>query len=518
ELILNRERLNTAFDAAQIGTFTVLLPDMKWIPDKQLMRLYGIEGEERELPLSQWYERVHQDDLPPLLKNNEKFFQTHSSTCKFEFRLKDRENQYKWFRCSMQVIEYDNKGNPALIIGVSIDITREHEMLDTIREQEESLAQSRKLKAMGQLTGGIAHDFNNMLATILGFAELLSEELQDNEDLHYYCKNIIDTCERAATLTNQLLTFARKQRKQSTAIDMHDLILGSIDLLRHALNKSTLIRHHLMAREHYIIGEFTQLQNVILNLAFNANDAMPEGGVFELRTENVSIYKEDHAKYPLDVEPGNYIMLQVRDSGVGMERDVLSKIFEPFFTTKSAGLGTGLGLSSVYGTVNAHNGYIYAESAPGKGSIFYLLFPVSALKPKDNPKAQTLLLRKAHAGNTILIIDDEEAIRKMLKKSLDYMGFAVLEAGTGDAGIRIYREHQKSIGLVILDVIMPGMDGVETYQKLREINPDVAVLISSGFANNEQTQALREMGVGAYLKKPYRQSDLQKTINKVLNQ
>ncbi|MFA6793156.1 MAG: response regulator [Candidatus Neomarinimicrobiota bacterium] len=518
ELILNRERLNTAFDAAQIGTFTVLLPDMKWIPDKQLMRLYGIEGEERELPLSQWYERVHQDDLPPLLKNNEKFFQTHSSTCKFEFRLKDRENQYKWFRCSMQVIEYDNKGNPALIIGVSIDITREHEMLDTIREQEESLAQSRKLKAMGQLTGGIAHDFNNMLATILGFAELLSEELQDNEDLHYYCKNIIDTCERAATLTNQLLTFARKQRKQSTAIDMHDLILGSIDLLRHALNKSTLIRHHLMAGEHYIMGEFTQLQNVILNLAFNANDAMPEGGVFELRTENVSIYKEDHAKYPLDVEPGNYIMLQVRDSGVGMERDVLSKIFEPFFTTKSAGLGTGLGLSSVYGTVNAHNGYIYAESAPGKGSIFYLLFPVSALKPKDNPKAQTLLLRKAHAGNTILIIDDEEAIRKMLKKSLDYMGFAVLEAGTGDAGIRIYREHQKSIGLVILDVIMPGMDGVETYQKLREINPDVAVLISSGFANNEQTQALREMGVGAYLKKPYRQSDLQKTINKVLNQ
>lgn len=517
ELILSRERLNTAFNAARIGTFTILLPGKKWIPDNQLMRLYGIEAEEHELPLSQWYERVHQDDLPDMLKNIEKFFKQHISACKFEFRLKDHGDHLKWFRCSMQVIEYDKEGNPSLIIGVSIDISREHEMLDTIREQEENLAQSRKLKAMGQLTGGIAHDFNNMLVTILGFAELLSEELQEDKELSYYCKNIIDTCERAATLTNQLLTFARKQRKQSTAIDMHDLILSSLDLLRHALRKNISLKHHLLAKEHFIMGEYTQVQNVLLNLAFNAHDAMPDGGVFELRTENVSIYEENTVQFPLDIEPGNYIRLDVRDTGVGMEREVLSKIFEPFFTTKSTGLGTGLGLPSVYGTVNAHNGYIYADSRPGKGSTFHLFFPVSALKPKADQEEQKISIKKEFSGNTILIIDDEEAIRRMLKKSLGYMGFEVLEAADGNAGIELYRKYHEIIKLIILDVIMPGMDGVTTYKKLREIDPEVAVLISSGFANNEQTRVLHEIGVKSYLKKPYRQSDLHKMIKKILS-
>ncbi|MDD5710002.1 MAG: response regulator [Candidatus Marinimicrobia bacterium] len=516
ELILSRERLNTAFDAAQIGTFTILLLGKKWIPDNQLMRLYGIEGEERELPLSQWYERVHQDDLPNMLNNIEKFFRQQNNTCKFEFRLRDHDDRFKWFRCSMQAIEYDKKGNPSLVIGVSIDITREHTMLDTIREQEESLAQSRKLKAMGQLTGGIAHDFNNMLATILGFAELLSEELQEDKELSYYCKNIIDTCERAATLTNQLLTFARKQRKQSTAIDMHDLVLSSLDLLRHALGKNIDIRHHLTAKEHFIMGEYTQLQNVLLNLAFNAHDAMPVGGVFTLRTENVSIYEKNAAPYPLDMEPGNYFRLDVIDNGVGMEREVLSKIFEPFFTTKSTGLGTGLGLSSVYGTVNAHNGYIYADSRPMKGSTFHLFFPVSALKPDAHQGKQQSSIKKEFSGNTVLIIDDEEAIRRMLNKSLGYMGLEVLEAADGSTGVELYRKYHEKISLIILDVIMPGMDGVTTYKKLREIDPGVAVLISSGFANNEQTNALRDLGVKAYLKKPYRQSDLQKMIKKIL--
>lgn len=520
ELILNRERLNTAFDAALIGTFTIHLPKQKWIPDTQLLRLYGIGGEERELSLNHWYERVHSDDLPVLLNTFDRFFNNNAETCKLEFRIVDSAQNVKWFRCSMQVIEKDKAEKPTLIIGVSIDISKEHRMLDTIREQEETLAQSRKLKAMGQLTGGIAHDFNNMLATILGFAELLSEELLDNEELSYYCKNITDTCERAATLTNQLLTFARKQRKQSTAIDIHDLILSSIDLLQHALTKKVSIKHHLLAKEHFIMGEYTQLQNVLLNLAFNAHDAMPAGGIFEITTDNISIYEEDTAKYPLDIVPGNYISLKVRDSGVGMDKELMSKIFEPFFTTKATGMGTGLGLSSVYGTVNAHNGYIYAESKPGEGSVFHLLFPVSALKPKaeKNIPSKRTRLKRDVSGDTILVIDDEEAIRKMLNKSLKYIGYKVLEASGGREGIEIYRKHQSEISLVILDVIMPEMDGVMVYKELREINPRVAVLISSGFANNEQTKALKEMGAKAHLRKPYRQSDLQQTIRHLLNE
>ncbi|MBN2780472.1 MAG: response regulator, partial [Candidatus Marinimicrobia bacterium] len=518
ELILNRERLNTAFDAAMIGTFTIHLPAKTWIPDVQLMHLYGIKGGAgTTLSLGHWYELVHPDDLPKLMKAVDGSFRQKTNSTKFEFRLNTPEGTARWFRCTMQVIERDEQNQPKMIIGVSIDITKERSMLDTIKLQEETLAQSRKLKAMGQLTGGIAHDFNNMLATILGFAELLTEELKDDEELSYYCKNITDTCERAATLTDQLLTFSRKQRKQTTAIDIHEMILGSMDLLRHALHKNITVKHFLKAKEHYIMGEFAQLQNILLNMGFNARDAMPDGGVFELRTENIAVYEEDVSLFPVDIEPGNYIALHVSDTGIGMEKEVLSKIFEPFFTTKDAGKGTGLGLSSVYGTINAHNGSIYAESTPGEGTVFHIYFPVSALKPKEVRTENRTRAHRAVSGSTILIIDDEEAIRRMLAKSLEYMGYEVLEAGRGQDGVAIFRENRDKIVAVILDVIMPEMDGVQIYKELIRIDPEVAVLISSGFANNEQTTALKELGVKGYLKKPYRQSDLIKAIENILN-
>ena len=516
ELLLSRERLNTAFDAAQIGTFTLHFPGRKWKPDKQLQRLYNIKKTGNALMLEDWFALVHEEDSDMMRKSMEQCLKSDINTCEFEFRVPGAGDQLKWFRCSTQVIERKEDGTPSLIMGVSIDITREHEMLDTIKRQEENLAQSRKLRAMGQLTGGIAHDFNNMLATILGFAELLSEELQDDEELSYYCKNITDTCERAATLTNQLLTFSRKQRKQSTAIDVHDLVINSIALIRHALPRSVVIKQDLRAREHYIMGEFAQLQNVLLNLAFNAKDAMPEGGEFRLITENTSVYERDLKEYPVDIEPGNYIVLRVKDNGVGMDKELLSKIFEPFFTTKSAGEGTGLGLSSVYGTVYAHNGYIYADSTPGEGTTFNILFPVSPLKPQKSKAAAEDLSSVPLSGGYVLVVDDEEPIRQMLKKSLTYIGFQVLEASSGKEGIELYVRHRSDIRAVILDVIMPGMDGVAVYRELQKIDPEVTVIISSGFANNEQSNALKNMGAKAHLRKPYRQSDLVSALKKSL--
>lgn len=516
ELLLSRERLNTAFDAAQIGTFTVHFPEERWVPDEQLKRLYGLKNTEDELLLKDWFGLVHPEDRKLMRGSMNRCLKKKIDTCKFEFRIQAEHRASKWFRCSTQVIERNESGRPSLIMGVSIDITREHEMLDTIRKQEENLAQSRKLRAMGQLTGGIAHDFNNMLATILGFAELLTEELKEDEELSYYCKNITDTCERAASLTSQLLTFSRKQRKQSTAIDVHDLILNSLELLQHSLPQNIRIKQNLNAREHYIMGEFAQLQNVLLNLAFNARDAMPDGGEFEITTENITVREKDLIDYPVEIETGNYIAVRVRDTGAGMDKALLSKIFEPFFTTKSAEQGTGLGLSSAYGTVYAHNGYIYPESTPGKGSVFHLLFPVSPLKPEQDKAEAPATKRFSADGASILIVDDERAIRSMLSRSLTYLGFRVMEAAAGEEAIRIYKDHREEIAAVILDIVMPGMDGVQVYKALKKIDPDVAVLFSSGFANEAQTNAIRQLGSAAILKKPYRQSDLAHALKKLL--
>ena len=516
ELTINRERLNTALDAAQIGSFTIRLPEKIWIPDEQLMRLFGIESDVDTFNLNTWYEHVIPEDIENTIKRIEGCI-IKDSFYKFEFRIFDSVGGYKWFRCSMQVSERNEKDEPLLIVGVNVDITKEHSMLDTIRIQEETLAQTRKLKAMGQLTGGIAHDFNNMLATILGFAELLSEDLQDNEEHSYYCKNITDTCERAATLTNQLLTFSRKQSKQTTAIDLHGLILGSMDLMQHSLGKKISIKQKLGAKEHFIMGEFAQLQNILLNMGFNARDAMPNGGILELNTENVSIYEKDILHLPVFIETGDYVVLHIRDTGTGMEKEVLDKIFEPFFTTKQAGKGTGLGLSTTYGTINAHNGSIFAESTPGEGTVFHIYFPVSNLKPQKDVEKKASSSRNSVTSGTILVIDDEMTIRRMLIKTLKYVGYDVLDANSGKVGINLYKQNKDQISAVILDVIMPEMDGVQIYKALKKINPNVAVLVSTGYASSKQTIELKELGVEAFLKKPYRQSELVEAVSKVIN-
>ncbi len=514
ELSINRERLNTALDAAQIGSFTIKLPERDWIPDEQLRRLFGIESDENSYDLNTWYDQILDKDKENTILKIERCI-AKSTFSKFEFRIKNKQDDIKWFRCSMQVSERNEKGEAVLLVGVNVDTTKEQNMLETIRKQEDTLAQSRKLKAMGQLTGGIAHDFNNMLATILGFSELLADELEDNEELSYYCKNITDTCERAAALTSQLLTFSRKSGNITTVIDLHALIKNTLELLRHSISKNIELKYDLKANEHFILGENSPLQNILLNMGFNARDAMGDKGSIIISTQNVTFNDEEAKKMPMEINAGHYICMDVRDTGSGMKKEVLDKIFDPFFTTKGQGKGTGLGLSSAYGTINAHNGSIRAESEIGAGTVFHIYFPLTDLKPKQEVQAGKVVKSENIEGGLVLVIDDEVAIRKMLCKTLEYVGYDVIEAKTGRDGIDIYQEKQDSITAVILDVIMPEMDGVAVYRELRKINPDVKVLISTGYASNKQTLELESMGVLGFLRKPYRQSDLVSAVNAI---
>lgn len=512
ELFLSRERLNTALDAAKIGSFTIKLPSREWVPDEQLRRLLGIEITGKSLDLNTWYEKIIEEDRESCILKIERCIATKTFS-KFEFRIRSAKNTIKWFGCSMQISKQSDKDKAVLIVGVNVDITKEQNMLQTIREQEKSIAQSLKLKAMEQLIGGITHDFNNMLATILGFSELLADELSEDEELSYYCKNIIVTCEKAATLTRQLLTFSRKPGNITAVIDLHVLIKNTIELLRHSIGPNIELKNNCKAKEHFI-GENSPLQNIILNMGFNARDAMPEGGIIDFSTENVIITPEKAKHLPIEINTGRYILFKIKDTGYGMKKEILDKIFEPFFTTKRQEKGTGLGLSTTYGTVNAHNGYIYANSVFGKGSTFYVYFPLTDLKPKIiSDINQNTIAQKAIIGGTILIIDDETSIRKVLRKTLEYVGFDVLDAKSGQLGLKIYEKKQDKITAVILDVIMPEMNGAEVYRELIKINPNVKVLVSTGYANNQQTKELEKMGVSDFLQKPYRQSELVNAVN-----
>lgn len=516
KLLLSEGRLSTALEAAQIGTYTGNFETESWFPDKQLIRLLGMEKKD-VFSFIDMFELIHPEDLPLVQHNLEKYRKGENQRFHAEFRIIGPNNHYKYFRCSGQTLDVTAAQTPKNWMGVFVDITEEKKMLETIRHQEETLAQSRKLKAMGQLAGGVAHDFNNMLSTILGFAELMEEDLEGQDEMLHYTKTIIDTCEKASSLTQKLLSFSRKKSTHSSAVDIHEMLINSIDLMKRSMGKDIEIHKQFNAGNKYIMGDFSQLQNVILNMGFNARDAMPDGGIFKITTDNIVMDEKACLNSSFDIHSGTFIRVRMEDNGSGMSKEVVEKIFEPFFTTKDVGKGTGLGLASSYGTINAHQGCISVNSEIGRGTIFDIYMPVS--EEKTNTGKETAVKKTVKKGSgTILVVDDEEQIREMLRKLLMNLGYDVILAGDGYQGIERYKENQDKIACVILDVMMPKLDGAKTFEYLKEINPDIITIISSGFASNDQIESLKSRGISAFLKKPYRQADLGNLLMELLNE
>ncbi len=386
----------------------------------------------------------------------------------------------------------------------------------------EQLQHVQKLEAIGQLAGGIAHDFNNMLGGIVGFAELISMQSGDNKTIAAYSKNIIDTSEKAADLTQQLLTFARKGKSSITPIDVHSAINRAINILKRSIKKNISIELCLQAKNSMIIGDPTQIQNIILNLGINSRDAIGEEkeGLFSIDTTTVTLSEKYCEESDFDIQPQDYILIKARDNGIGMDSDILEHIFEPFFTTKEVGKGTGLGLASIYGTVTAHKGAITATSEYGTGTEFNIFLPViDKQEAIEEPETSTDLFNfvKIKQSITILVIDDEEIIRLVAKSLLENMGYTVLLASDGQEGIEIFELNQDIISAVILDVIMPRMDGRETLAELQKINPEIKIIMASGFSQADKIDDFILSGAKEFIHKPYRQKELYLALRKILN-
>lgn len=376
---------------------------------------------------------------------------------------------------------------PRVVNIVIMDVTRRHQL-------ENELKHSERLRSVGELAGGIAHDFNNQLMGIVGFAECLRNENNTPEDVEYI-KGILASSERAGSLVRQLLAFSRKGLSHIAPFDLHHLIDEVIALLQRSIDRRIEIRRDFRAENSIILGDASEMNNAVLNLALNARDAMEGSGTMTFATSE---------------EVSGRITLTLSDTGRGMSSEVLEKAFEPFFTTKPLGDGTGMGLPAVYGTVKAHNGVISIDSKQGSGTSVSIELPLSDA-PADEQEARKSL-QDAPMEGTILIVDDEEVVRTVLSKLVRSLGFDVLKAADGIHAVEVFRENTERIKLVLMDMTMPRMSGVDAFLHMQEIDPQVRVIIISGHSAESTSSEMMKLGIKKVLQKPVRLSVLSKAI------
>ena len=395
----------------------------------------------------------------------------------------------------------------------AVDIERMRIEQERNRLQAE-LVEAQKLETLGTLTGGIAHDFNNILAAILPAIQIVRRKfIAQTPGLERYLNIIEQAAHRGSELTQQLLSFARRSIAEPHVFNLNTTIQETIQLLSRSIPKDIIFEKILDESLLPIKGNEAQIQQVLMNLAINARDAMPGGGVLRFRTRNVSL-DEAAVRQRFVLKPGQYVELDVSDTGLGIAKEHLQRIFEPFFTTKDRGKGTGLGLSVAYGIVRAHGGDIEVESAEGQGTTFRLYFPAAEEEAKT-----TVPLRESiphvSARETVLLVDDEEANREIFSIGLRDLGYKVFTANDGVEAVALYEEHRNEVDVVVLDIIMPRMNGIEAFRRIREINPQAKVLFISGFAADASMEQLFVDGRLPFLRKPFTLIELSKAISRL---
>ena len=405
--------------------------------------------------------------------------------------------------CEVRLVSIDTPDNN-LIRGSIIDLSERKDL-------EYKLKHSEKLQTIGQLAGGLAHDFNNQLSGIMGYAELLMKFVKD-ETMKEFVQGIITSSERAANLTHQLLSFTKKDASNTSFVDIHKVLVEVVSLLSHSIDKRIKITQYFKATEATIKGDATQLQNAILNIGLNARDAMPSGGNLIIETEIVYLDKDYCTRNTEGISPGNYIKINISDTGHGIDKETCKHIFEPFFTTKDK--GTGMGLASASTAIINHGGTINVYSEAGHGSVFRVFLPTTETPLSGEATTVKVL---PNNGEKILLVDDEAVLRKLATEMLQDLGYKVITCSNGYDAIKYYSTDWKNIDLVILDMIMPKINGNDTYKALKAINPNIKAILSSGYSMNEEAFEVMRQGVMDFIEKPYRQNQLANKIHKVLN-
>ncbi len=402
------------------------------------------------------------------------------------------------------------------IVSIHEDKTEQKQAEKNRHKTEERFLRSQKMEAIGQLAGGIAHDFNNQLTGIIGCADILKESLSDNPDLHELSEIIVQSAERCSNLTNQLLAFARKGKYKSTNVNIHTIIGDVFSILEMSVHKKIIIHRDLEAKIPITRGDPNQINSVFLNLTRNAADAMPYGGDLTLTTKNVHFKEDDMNGIALGLNPGHYIIVSIGDTGLGLDKETLRRIFEPFFTTKEMGQATGMGLSASYGIIKNHAGSIDVTSTKGKGTTFDIYLPVT--QETEYAKKQDLSGEVPVEFAEVLLVDDEQIVLDTSANMLKLAGYNVTKCRNSREAVEIYRKSHKKFDIVLLDMLMPDLDGLETFLEMRSINPNIKVLFLSGYSIDESVQKIVDEGMAEYIQKPFTKDVLLKRVSTILRQ
>jgi PAS domain S-box-containing protein len=467
-------------------------------PNRKSTVLSGYTKEElMSVTFSQF---IHADDKDLGITMHGKRLQGQDVPETYSFRIINKSGGIVWVEASAVLVTWE--GQPATLSFLR-DITVQKKL-------EEQLLHAQKMEAIGTLAGGVAHDFNNLLMGILGYVSLMLMKTDKTHPFYEKLKTIEQLVESGAELTRQLLGFARGGKYEAKPINVNDLIIKTADIFGRT-KKEIVIQKKLQEDLHATEADTGQIEQVLFNLYVNAWQAMPSGGRLYIETENVILDEQQCRSY--DAEPGLYVKIAVTDTGVGMDSETQKRIFEPFFSTKGVGKGTGLGLASAYGIIKNHGGIINVYSEKGHGTTFNIYLPASEGKPLETKPTESSPL----TGNeTILIVDDEQAILLAVKELLEELGYNILTAQSGLKAIELYKKHSKDIKLVILDMIMPEMNGKETFVKLMEIDKNVCVLLSSGYSVNVEAKTILNLGCRGFIQKPFKVSELSEKIRTVM--
>jgi len=423
-----------------------------------------------------------------------------------ELQHRREDGQLLWLSATLSV-NRNEAGELVGIVGVYRDVTEQKRL-------EEQLIQAQKMESLGTLAGGIAHDFNNILGSIIGYLGLVKEDLPPEGTLRQYFEVVERSALRASELTRQLLGFARRGKFTVQRVQLKTLCEEVLSLFRSTLHDRIEVRTRFPEDLPEVEGDPAQLQQVVLNLCMNAKDAMPQGGILTLELGE-TLAGDPTSQGPPDLR--RYVVLTVRDTGVGMDEYVKSRVFEPFFTTKEPGKGTGLGMAMVYGIVRNHGGFVDLHSEVGKGTTVQVYLPVP-VESQPQPEEEVATGVAEGSGELILVVDDEEPLCNLLREVLTRRGYRVLVARSGEEAIDLYQQWREEVDLVILDMVMPGMSGSEVFEALLRLNPRTRVLLSSGYTQEGAAGELLRKGARGFLQKPYLITELTAKVREVLEQ